>query len=103
MKGQTLHMDVDLRPVASEELPTFSRAVGLAFGDHMVDQEAEAWSSITDPDHTLAVFEGGTIVGTAATIPFELTLPGSAVAPVAGVTAVGVRPTHRRRGLLRLM
>jgi predicted acetyltransferase len=42
------------------------------------------------------------IVGTAAAATFELTVPGGAV-PAAGVTAVGVHPTHRRRGVLRTL
>ena len=33
---------------------------------------------------------------------FELTIPGG-VLPAAGVTIVGVHPTHRRRGILRRM
>ena len=32
-----------------------------------------------------------------------LTVPGGAVLPMAGVTIVGVAPTHRRRGILRTM
>ena len=31
----------------------------------------------------------------------EVTLPGGAIVPTSGVTAVGVLPTHRRRGVLR--
>jgi GNAT superfamily N-acetyltransferase len=34
---------------------------------------------------------------------YELTVPGLALVPAAGVTAVGVLPTHRRRGLLSRM
>ena len=41
-----------------------------------------------------------TIVATAAAFSFELTVPGHALVPTAGVTMVGVHPTHRRRGLL---
>ncbi|MCC5952321.1 MAG: GNAT family N-acetyltransferase [Acidimicrobiia bacterium] len=41
------------------------------------------------------------IVGTAGDYPFELTLPGGVAASAAGVTNVGVLPTHRRRGILR--
>ncbi|MGM1064593.1 GNAT family N-acetyltransferase [Saccharothrix sp. Mg75] len=39
-------------------------------------------------------------VGTATSYPFELTLPGRVVVPTAGVSAVGVLPMHRRRGVL---
>src|SRR2546425_4898547 len=41
----------------------------------------------------------GRAVGGAAAFPFELTVPGGRV-PAAGVSVVGVLPTHRRRGIL---
>ena len=34
---------------------------------------------------------------------FELTMPGGACVPVAGVSSVAVQPTHRRRGVLTAM
>ena len=40
---------------------------------------------------------------TAGAFSFELTVPGGAQVPMAGVTVVSVHPTHRRRGLLRRM
>jgi len=46
-----------------------------------------------------AAWEGDTAVGAAGAFPFELTVPGGRVR-AAGVTAVGVLPTHRRRGIL---
>jgi predicted acetyltransferase len=49
-----------------------------------------------------AAFEDGEIVGGAGVFPFELSVPGGSL-PCAGVTAVGVHPTHRRRGVLRAM
>ena len=36
-------------------------------------------------------------------VDLKLTVPGGAVLPAAGITWVGVAPTHRRRGLLRAM
>jgi predicted acetyltransferase len=48
----------------------------------------------------LAALEGDVIVGGAGAFGFDLTIPGGQV-PVAGVTVVGVLPTHRRRGVLR--
>ena len=50
----------------------------------------------------LAVVDDGRIVAGAGAYPQELTLPGGPVA-CAGVTVVGVLPSHRRRGLLRRM
>jgi predicted acetyltransferase len=43
----------------------------------------------------------GRIVGTAGSYAFDMTVPGGGTVPVAGVTNVGVLPTHRRRGILR--
>jgi predicted acetyltransferase len=49
-----------------------------------------------------AAWEDGAIVGGAGVFPFELSVPGGIVR-CAGVTVVGVYPTHRRRGVLRAM
>src|SRR5215475_9862834 len=49
-----------------------------------------------------AAFEDGRVVGGAGAFPYELSVPGGSL-PCAGVTAVGVHPTHRRRGVLRSM
>ena len=49
-----------------------------------------------------AAFDGKEIVGGAGVFPFEMTVPGGPV-PCAGVTVVGVLPTHRREGLLSRM
>src|SRR5207253_22438 len=46
--------------------------------------------------------EDDAIVGGAGAFPFELSVPGGSL-PCAGVTGVGVHPTHRRRGVLRAM
>jgi predicted acetyltransferase len=46
--------------------------------------------------------ENGAIVGGAGAFQFDLTVPGGPVG-TAGVTVVGVLPSHRRRGILREM
>jgi predicted acetyltransferase len=96
-------MDTTLRPVTADELPVFSRAVATAFGSIGSDEEVGEWAVGLEAERTLAAFDGDTIVGTAGAFTFELTVPGGALVPVAGVTVVGVHPTHRRRGLLRRM
>ena len=49
-----------------------------------------------------AARENGKIVGGVGAYAHELTVPGGTVR-AAGVTMVGVLPTHRRRGILRSM
>ena len=51
----------------------------------------------------LAAFEGDEIVGGAGAYLFDTTVPGGAQVATAGVMAVGVLPTHRRRGVLTAM
>jgi predicted N-acetyltransferase YhbS len=51
-------------------------------------------------DHILAVFDDDQTVGTAGAFSLELTLPGLATVPAAGLSFVAVLPTHRRRGIL---
>ena len=58
-------------------------------------------SRIPVPDGRMHVArDGDAIVGGAGVFPFDLTVPGGPM-PTAGVTVVGVLPTHRRRGILR--
>ena len=49
-----------------------------------------------------AGFDGDAVVAGSGAFPFDLTVPGGQV-KAAGVTVVGVLPTHRRRGYLRAM
>jgi len=49
-----------------------------------------------------AAFEGDRVVGGAAALALQMTVPGGSL-PCTGVTAVGVDPTHRRRGILTRM
>ena len=48
----------------------------------------------------LAVTADGRTIGTAGAYSFEPTVPGEVLVPAAGVTFVGVLPTHRRQGVL---
>jgi predicted acetyltransferase len=91
-----------IRPVAEDELERFIRATEVAFSSRVEDKLLESTKRIAETDRTLAVFDGEAIVATAAAATFRLTVPGG-IMPAAGVTAVGVLPTHRRRGILRAL
>jgi predicted acetyltransferase len=66
------------------------------------DDQIERMARVLPADRMLGAWEGGRGVGGAGAFPFELTVPGGRVA-AAGVTLVGVLPTHRRRGVLTSM
>ena len=86
-------------PVAPEEFDAFAAAVAAAFHDEPEGPWIERARAVHEHERAWAVRDAGRIVGTASSVGFELTVPGGPV-PMAGVTAVGVRPTHRRRGVL---
>ena len=93
-------MDLELRAVTDDEFPKFHRAIATAFGSIPTDEDLAAWGTGLAADRTIAAFDGDEIVATAGAYSFDLTVPGGAQVPTAGITVVGVRPTHRRRGLL---
>ncbi len=66
------------------------------------DEQVERLERVLPADRVHAAWEEGCVVGGAGAFPFELTVPGGRVR-AAGVTLVGVLPTHRRRGVLRAM
>jgi predicted acetyltransferase len=74
-----------------------------SFGRFSHPESLTAWRSMMPSDGTVLACDGGDIVGMAHYLDMQLTVPGGAVLPMAGVTIVGVAPTHRRRGILRTM
>jgi predicted acetyltransferase len=93
---------IEMRAITDAEHPEYIDVLHHVFSETPAPQTLEYWRSITELDRTVAAFDGDRIVGTAGVISFDLTVPGGSVA-MGGVTAVGVLPSHRRRGLLREM
>jgi predicted acetyltransferase len=77
-------------------------SIGHYFGWVPTEEQIEQFATLLPAERVHAAFDGRTIVGGAGAFSFEMTVPG-AVVPCAGVTVVGVLPTHRRRGLLSRM
>ncbi|MBA3365839.1 MAG: GNAT family N-acetyltransferase, partial [Actinobacteria bacterium] len=71
-----------------------------AFGGEIKEEDIPRWRSVFDLDRLIWAFDGELPVATAAAHTFQLTVPGGEL-PAAGVTFVGVLPSHRRRGILR--
>ncbi|WP_042378151.1 GNAT family N-acetyltransferase [Streptacidiphilus melanogenes] len=98
---------MEIRATTDEDLDVFVKTLHVPFGLHPDTPNEDGgglwWSAIEIDRALLAVTDDGRPVGTAAAYTFELTLPGGMLAPAAGVTAVGVAPTHRRRGVLTSM
>jgi predicted acetyltransferase len=93
----------DVRACADQD--EYGRAIGAIgqyFNPPPGEEFLERFSQTLPHERMHAAFEDGQIVGGAGAFPFELSVPGGSL-PCAGVTAVGVQPTHRRRGVLRSM
>ncbi|MFD0273423.1 GNAT family N-acetyltransferase [Kitasatospora sp. NPDC127111] len=98
---------MEIRSTTDEDLDVFVDTLHAAFG-RFPETPGEGgrgvWWSVFEMDRgLLAVTADGRPIGTAGAYTFELTLPGEVIAPTAGVTAVGVLPSHRRRGVLTAM
>jgi predicted acetyltransferase len=92
-----------VRPVRDlDEYRAAVGAIGHYFGWVMTEEEAERFSLRLPRERMHAVLDDGRIVAGAGAYGLELTLPAGP-AQCAGVTVVGVLPSHRRRGLLRRM
>ena len=93
----------DVRPCGDRD--EFRRALyGIAqyFGGPPTDEQLDRFLRVLELERMHAAFEDGEIVGGAGAFSFDLSVPGGSL-PCAGVTVVGVSPTHRRRGVLRAM
>jgi predicted acetyltransferase len=96
-------MEFDIRTIGAERWPDFVRAAFVPFGGRATEQDIEDSRVEFEPGRCIAAFDGDQIVGTTSALSLQMTVPGGGQVPVAGVTTVGVAPTHRRRGMLRAL
>jgi predicted N-acetyltransferase YhbS len=97
---------MEIRPTTDQDLELFVDTVFAAFGrfrESPAEGDGLLWSAYEMDRNLFAVTADGRPVGTAGAYSFELTLPGGVLLPVTGVTAVGVLPSHRRRGVASAM
>ncbi len=92
----------DLRVPTAEQLKPWMAPTQMAFAEATSGPEVDDWAKLIEPDRWLGAFEdpeSDVPVGAATALSVRLTVPGGEV-PAAAITAVGVRPDHRRRGVL---
>jgi predicted acetyltransferase len=92
-------MDVTIRTIREDEYETAARSLEMAFSGRISDEDLAQDRPVTEFDRWYAAFDDGRIVGNAAAASYRMTVPGGATVPTAGITSVGVLPTHRRRGI----
>jgi predicted acetyltransferase len=94
---------VEIRSATDADWPAIALLDATSFGRFGHPESLDAWRSMMPPEGTVLACDRGDIVGMSHYLDMQLTVPGGAVVPMAGVTIVGVAPTHRRRGILRAM
>lgn len=105
--------EVEIRRLDPGEGERFVRSVRIPFLDPYTGQgEQAAWMERMlrrlETGRCWVAEEDGRFVGNCGVRTMDVTVPGPAggdcpVVPMGGVTAVGVHPTHRRRGILGRM
>jgi predicted acetyltransferase len=96
-------MAFEVRPCADKD--EFRRAVDVIaqyFGPPLTEERVDRFSRVLDVGRMHVAFDDGVIIGGAGAFTFDFAVPGGSL-PCAGVSVVGVFPTHRRRGVLRAM
>ena len=96
--------DYDIRPVDIDERRAVINTFRVALLSGPVnDATFEAGTESWNESDALAAWDGDRCVGSVSAFHFDSTIPGGARVQTAGVTRVGVLPTHTRRGLLTQM
>lgn len=94
-------MPIDIRTVPADQLRRYVDTVNVAFGEPTDDAQFLLDQALFEPERVLGAYDGEALVGGGAAFSFRMTVPGGAQVRTAGVTGVGVMPTHRRQGILR--
>jgi predicted acetyltransferase len=96
-------MALEVRPV--KDVAEFTEgvlAIGQYFGMVANEERMQRFADQMTLERMHAAWSDGTVAGGAGAFDFNLTVPGGDLR-TAGVTVVGVLPTHRRRGVLRAL
>jgi predicted acetyltransferase len=91
-------MDISIRTIEPGELREYFSVIETAFGGRLSNGFLAFHRPHVELERSHAAFDGDAIVGAAGVTSFVMTVPGGEI-PAAGVTGVGVLPTHRRRGV----
>jgi predicted acetyltransferase len=102
-------MPIEVRYARPEQLPELAVTMLTPFGMPFVPERLARSRDVAELEKRIGAYEeNGRPVGAMGSFSFTLSAPGprgaSAVpVPTAGLTMVGVLPTHRRRGVLTSM
>jgi predicted acetyltransferase len=90
---------IEIRVCRPGELGEALAPISHYFGRTPDEERVARFERILPAERMHVASEDGRVVGATGAFAFDLTVPGGRL-PTAGVAAVGVLPTHRRRGVL---
>jgi predicted acetyltransferase len=93
-------MGLTIRTLGEDDYQAFSDLVAAAFLADPDPSDAAFERPLFDLDRVHGVFDGPELIGSGAVLARRMTVPGGGQRPTAAVTSVGVKPGHRRRGVL---
>ncbi|MFC0627398.1 GNAT family N-acetyltransferase [Kribbella deserti] len=93
-------MSIELRPFEDADATQVRDLLSLSFAETITDEDWTVELNVHEPERGLVAVDGKEVVGYACIYSLSMTVPGGP-APVAGVSMVTVKPTHRRKGILR--
>ena len=96
-------MTIEIRPVPATDLRRWFDAISQSFGEDPSDEQFGLEQQILEPRRVLGAYDGDKLIGGGGAFSFQLTVPGGGTVGTAGVTGVGILPTHRRQGALRAL
>ena len=91
-----------LRALAGTDLDRLIELTEIVFNSEPssdVERAMDAELQELDRGRGIGVFDGDELAGAGTVTSFELTVPGG-VLPMLGVLLIGVKSTHRRRGVM---
>jgi predicted acetyltransferase len=99
----TSSTEVVIRTAEDADWPAMALLAASCFGSFRPPETTDMWRSLIPAGGAVVACDADDVVGMAFYLDLQLTVPGGAVLPMAGVSWVCVAPTHRRRGALRSM
>ncbi|MEA2900488.1 MAG: hypothetical protein QOH36_375 [Actinomycetota bacterium] len=96
-------MAIEARLVPADDLRGWAESVSSSNSEELSDETWRDVAPTIEPDRTLGVYDGDQVVGGGSIFTFDVTVPGGDAVPAAGITWIGIMPTHRRRGGLRAL
>lgn len=91
-----------VRALSDDDWEAFAALDSHAFAFTMPDDGLAAEREMQRGMRLIGAYDGATLAGIASAYDYDLSVPGGS-SPAAGVSWVGVLPTHRRRGVLKAL